>query len=137
MHRRFSLGSGLVLVFFALAPVTAGEPSGSPAVAKPIPSAAEVQQTVWRYFQGRRDFQSGDLITSDSVAPLLEELQRQGLPLADADEILEAVLGKGDFLVRQFGGRPAKSSCAHFRVSERLRPAGSARRLAPRRANRP
>ena len=102
MDRRFSLGSGLVLVLLALTPVAAGQQAGTAVSGKPIPSLADVQQTVWRYFQGYRDFQPGDLITSDHVAPLLKELQGKGLPLADADEILEAVPGKDAFLFRQF-----------------------------------
>ncbi len=90
------------MVFLALTPTTAGERVGPVVTAKPIPSLADVQQTVRRYFQARRDFQSGDLITRDDVAPLLAELQRKGLPLADASEIREAVLAKDTFLVQQF-----------------------------------
>jgi hypothetical protein len=102
MNRRFPLLGGVVLVLLVLAPVAGGQQAGSPATDKPIPSLAEVQRTVWRHFQGRRDFQPGDLITSEDVTPLLAELQRKGLPLADAGEILEAVPGKDAFLVRQF-----------------------------------
>jgi hypothetical protein len=101
MNRRLPFGRGLLLVFLALTPATAGEQAGTAVTVKPIPSLADVQQTVRRYFQGRRDFQSSDLITSDVVAPLLAELQRKGLPLADASEILEAVPAKDDFLVQQ------------------------------------
>jgi hypothetical protein len=82
--------------------MAAGERVGTAATAKPIPSAADVQQTVWRYFQERRDFQPGDPITGDDVRPLLAKLQRKGLPLDDAEEILEAVPDKDAFLVQQF-----------------------------------
>jgi hypothetical protein len=91
-----------VLAILAVAPLAAGPQSGTSAN-KPIPSAAAVEQTVWRYFQGRRDFRSGDLITREDVAPLLKLLRAKGLPLADAAEILEAVPDQDAFLVRQFG----------------------------------
>ena len=102
MDRRSLLASGLVLVLLALTPAAAGEQAGSALSGKPMTPVADVQQTVRRYFQKQRDFQPGDLITSEDVRPLIEELQRKGLPLADADEILEAVPGKDAFLVSQF-----------------------------------
>lgn len=102
----------VALAVLALVSPATGQESGTSGTGKPIPSAATVQQIVARYFQGRRDYRSGDLITRDDVAPLLRQLQAKGLPLADADEILEAVPGKDAFLVRQFG-TPAGRSFMH------------------------
>jgi len=120
----FPLLSGLVSTLLALVPAVAAEPSGGPAQAKPIPAFATVQQVVVRYFQARRDFQSGDLITADVVEPLLAELQQKGLPLSDAAEILEDVPAKGDFLVGQFntptGRKFMRRIAAYPNVYDRL-----------------
>jgi hypothetical protein len=92
----------LLIAFFSLAPA-AGRQNGTAQPNGRIPSAAAVEQAVWGYFQGRRDFRAGDLITRDQVAPLLKQLQTNGLPLSDADEILETLPAADSFLVQQFG----------------------------------
>ena len=77
-------------------------PPTDPAKAKPIPAFSEVQKAVGRYFAKQGDFQPGDLITRKQIEPLLTELQRMGLPLADAKQILDKAPAKGDFLVERF-----------------------------------
>ena len=120
----FPLVSGVVSIFLALAPAVAAEPTGRPAQTKPIPAFAEVQRAVARYFQARRDFQPGDLITAADVKPLLAELQQKGLLLGDVEEILEDVPAKGEFLVGQFntptGRKFMRRIAAYPNVYDRL-----------------
>ena len=120
------MGKRSGLAFLALTPVTAGQRAGTAAKPQPIPSLADVQQTVSRYFQGRRDFQPGDLLTRDDVIPLLVELQEKGLLLADADEIWDACPPR-TFSSReiQHAGRPEVHG-PHCLLPQRLRSAGSA-----------
>jgi hypothetical protein len=68
---------------------------------QPIPSFSDVQKAVWQYFQKQDDFQPGDLLSRDQVEPLFPQLQRMGLPLADAKQILESLPSKDEFLVQQ------------------------------------
>lgn len=68
---------------------------------KPIPSLSEVKQAVLRYFKAQPDFRTGDLVTRDQVEPLLRQLQKMGLPLPDAKQILEKVPSKDEFLAQQ------------------------------------
>jgi hypothetical protein len=68
---------------------------------KPIPTFAEVQKVVIRYFNADPDYKPGDLITREDVEPLLLQLQKLGLPLTDADKILARVHSKDDFLSQQ------------------------------------
>lgn len=70
---------------------------------KSIPPFSEAQQAVSRYFGARENFRSGDLITREDVEPLLAQLQKKGLPLSDAGQILQNVPAKGEFLVDQLG----------------------------------
>jgi hypothetical protein len=67
----------------------------------PIPKFSDVRKTVLQYFEKRPDFKPDDLITREDVEPLLKQLQKKGLPLDDADEILEKLPGEGEFLVDQ------------------------------------
>jgi hypothetical protein len=99
MQRPIILASvTLLLVGAATIVVAAGAPN---AAAKPIPSLSELRQGVLRYFQAQPDYQPGDLITRDKVEPLLLQLQRKGLPLPNAKQILEKVPAKDDFLAKQ------------------------------------
>jgi hypothetical protein len=94
---RIILLSGIASIALGVVELSVAAPGGS----KPVPPFASVQQAVWRYFQARPDFQPADLITREDVAPLLIELRRKGLPLADAEQILEKVPAAGEFLVDQ------------------------------------
>jgi hypothetical protein len=84
----------------------AGEPTkgGKDDKPKPIPSSSELRDVAVRYFQSHfpQDYRDGDLITRESVAPLIAELQKRGVPLPDGPEILAKVLSSGDFLAVQF-----------------------------------
>jgi hypothetical protein len=98
----------VAVLFWGVAAAALAAPAANSAKGKPIPPFADVEQTVAQHFESRRDYQSGDLITKEAVAPLLAQLQKKGFPLADAKQILEQVPGKGEFLVDQLstpGGR--------------------------------
>ena len=69
---------------------------------KPIPPFSELRQTVLSYFQTQSDYQPGDLITREEVEPLLNRIEKLGLPLPDANRILEKVLPEDSFMARQF-----------------------------------
>ena len=108
MCRRMALVNCVTAVLLGVGPGIAAAPVGDRSDGKPIPSFAEVRRTVLEYFEEQPDFKSGDLITRDEVAPLLSLLKKQGLPLADAKEILKKTPAKGEFLVDQLstkGGR--------------------------------
>jgi hypothetical protein len=68
---------------------------------KPIPSMSEIKQVVLGYFQAKPDYRAGDLITREEVEPLLGKLQKMGLPLADAKQILDKLPSKNEFLATQ------------------------------------
>jgi hypothetical protein len=89
------------IICWATSLAVAAAPTGASAAGKDVPPFSEVQQTVWRCFQSRPDFQPNDLITCEDVAPLLSQLQQKGFPLRDAKQILEKVPAKGEFLVSQ------------------------------------
>ncbi len=90
--------------WFLLIIVAAG---GSAAVGRAddglIPKSSEVRQAVLRYFQARRDYRPGDLITREAAGPLLGQLRQKGLPLSDSEQILESMPAKDGFLARQLG----------------------------------
>ncbi len=81
--------------------VFAAPPAEKPAQSKPIPSFAKIQQSVEEYFKEIPNFRKNDLITRDMVEPLLKQLQKLGLPLADASQIVEKVPSKDEFLAVQ------------------------------------
>jgi hypothetical protein len=90
-----------------VAATAAAEPQ--PAGTKPsIPSMSEIRQAVLRHFQAKPDYQSGDLITREEVDPLLVKLQRMGLPLPDAKEILAKVPSKGEGFVALLSTRDGR-----------------------------
>ena len=95
------LASGLVALFLGVLSAMAAAPADGPAKGQPLPPFAEVQLAVLRYFEARPNYRPGDLITREDVRPLLAELQKKGLPLPDAKQILEKVPAKGEFLVDQ------------------------------------
>jgi hypothetical protein len=98
MRRLTTLLSGAILL---LGHVAAACAAGPQPAANPIPSLSEIKQSVLRYFQALPDYQSGDLITQDQVAPLLMNLKKMGLPLPNARQILERVPAKDEFLAKQ------------------------------------
>lgn len=100
MRHRILLLSGMAVLVLGLVPAIAATPATQPK-GKTIPPFLGVRQTVWQYFQATPDFQPGDLIVREDVAPLLAQLQRTWLPPADAGKILEKVPAKGEFLVSQ------------------------------------
>jgi hypothetical protein len=102
MHELPRFVGGAVAVFLGVLSALAAAPAGSPpAKGGPLPPFSEVEQTVTRYFAARPGYRPGDVITRDAVKPLLAELQKQGLPLPDAKQILEKVPAKGEFFVDQ------------------------------------
>jgi hypothetical protein len=101
MRHLTQLSSGMIALFLGVLQAVAATPAAAPAKGKPIPPLAEVQQTVSRYFEARPDYRPGDLITKADVEPLLAQLKKKGLPLADAGEILEKMPANGEFLVEQ------------------------------------
>lgn len=100
-RRRIVTWHCIMAILLGFASGVSADSTGRQGKDKPIPPFSEVRQAVWRYFQQQRDFQPTDLITSEEVEPLLPQLQRMGLPLADAKQILEKVPAKGEFLVEQ------------------------------------
>lgn len=76
---------------------------GNAAAVTPIPPFAQVRQTVLQYFAKQPNYETGDLITADQVTKLLEQLRRQGLPLADGAQIVAQTPAAGEFLVEQLG----------------------------------
>lgn len=119
MHQRFLftlLLSGMAASLLGIASAVAATPASSPKD-KPIPPFVEVRQDVERYFRAMPDFQLGDLLTRDDVAPLLAQLQRTWLSPVDAGKILEKVPVKGEFLVNQLStpdGRKFMRSIAAY-----------------------
>jgi hypothetical protein len=108
MNRQIVARPGLIAILLGIASVAFADSADAPGKVKSIPPFSEVQQTVWRHFEKQRDFQPDDLITREQVEPLLAQLQRMGLPLDDAKQILDKLPTKSDFLVEQFntpGGR--------------------------------
>jgi hypothetical protein len=108
MHRHIIAWHGTLAILLGVASGALADPPGKPSKVKSIPPFSEVQKTVWQHFQGQGDFQPVDLITREQVEPLLAQLERMGLPLPDAKQILDKLPAKGDFLVEQFcapGGR--------------------------------
>lgn len=67
-----------------------------------LPSMSAIKQAVESNFKADPNYRPGDLITRDEVEPLLAKLQRMGLPLPDAKQILEKVLTSDDFVAKQF-----------------------------------
>lgn len=102
MQRRIFLT--VALIFLSAAAVAA-----APTKIKPIPSFSEIKQVTLRYFQAMPDYRPGDLITQDQVGPLLTQLQRMGLPLPKAREILEKVLTTDNFLAQQLSSPKGRS----------------------------
>jgi len=103
---RLTLTAGLVWLAMAVASVVAAAQDTvqkPPATQTeiPIPAYKDIERVVSKHFGRQPDFQPRDLITRDQVKPLLGQLKRLGLPLADADQILELVPAKGEFLVDQ------------------------------------
>lgn len=98
MKRQTSLFSAAIVLFTVALAVAADKPA---ARTKPIPSLSEVRQVVLRYFKAQPDFRSGDLITRNQVEPLLRQLQKLGLPLPDAKQILELTPASDEFLAQQ------------------------------------
>jgi hypothetical protein len=83
----------------------------------PIPKLTVVQQAVLQYFQAQTDYQSGDWITQESVRPVLKQLQKIGLPLPDAGDILDDTPTKDEFLSEQLAtpaGRKFMRRIARF-----------------------
>lgn len=64
----------------------------------PPPKFEKIEEAVWRYFQARHNFQSGDLITKEQVEPLLTELKRIGFGLTDPQAILDIIPDNNEFL---------------------------------------
>ena len=91
---------GTIILLFA----AAAEPAAGKDKTKSIPSSSELKQAVLRYFQDHapKGYQAGDLLTRENIEPLLAQLQKQGLPLPDAKQILESVPSKNEFLAEQF-----------------------------------
>jgi hypothetical protein len=98
MKRQLLLFSAAIVLFGIAVADAADKPA---ARTKPIPSLSEMRQVVLRYFKDQPDFVSGDLITRDQVEPLLRQLQKMGLPLPDARQILELTLSSDEFLPQQ------------------------------------
>lgn len=101
MHYIILRPVSMVLVLLCAMAVFAAPPSGKQAKTTPIPSFAEVKQTVAQYFEAMPKFRENDLLTRDVVEPLLGKLQKMGLPLADAGQILGKVPSKDEFLADQ------------------------------------
>ncbi len=114
MRHPIVLLSCATTILLGVAAAISAAPAGGQANTKPIPPFSEVQQTVSRHFQTRPDFQPGDLITREDVAPLLTQLQKMGLPLADAGKILEKVPAKGEFLVDQLSTPNGRKFMRHI-----------------------
>ncbi|MCE5269211.1 MAG: hypothetical protein LLG00_15145 [Planctomycetaceae bacterium] len=93
----------------ALIVLVAASAQSSLAATRPIPQFSEVRQAVLRYFQARRDYRPGDLITRQTIAPLLGQLQQKGLPLPDSKQILESVPSDDGFLARQLATPAGRS----------------------------
>lgn len=100
MHQWLLLVNAIVVLLLGIAPARAATPANQPADTT-IPLFSEVRDVVLQHFQAKPDFQSGDLITRDDVAPLLAQFQRTWLPAADAAQILERVPVRGEFLVNE------------------------------------
>jgi hypothetical protein len=99
MKRRTLLFSAAIVLLGVVVAVAAEKNGGS---VKPIPSMSEIRDAVLRYFRDQHDYRAGDLVTKEQVEPLLRQLQRMGLPLPDAKQILEKVPAKDEFLAEQF-----------------------------------
>ena len=108
MNRQIVAWHWSMAILLGIASGAFADSASDPGKVKSIPPFSEVQKTVWQHFEKQGDFQPGDLITREQVEPLLAQLQRMGLPLSDAKQILDKLPAKGDFLVEQFstpGGR--------------------------------
>jgi hypothetical protein len=86
----------LLVLLLGVAAVMAADPP------KPLPLFSELKQAVLSYFQAQPDYQPGDLITREQVAPLLVQVEKLGLPLPEARQLLEKVLPQDSFMARQF-----------------------------------
>jgi len=95
-----------------------------PVKTKPIPPFTEVEKSVQEYFKAIKGFQKNDLLTRKMVEPLLKQLQKSGLPLSDAAQILAKVPSEDEFLAvqlssergRQFMRRISKYPDGYDRV---------------------
>jgi hypothetical protein len=105
MQRPIILLSATLILLVQATLMAADTPATAP---KPIPSMSELRQVVLRYFQAQPDYRAGDLITQDKVEPLLVQIQRMGLPLPNAKQILNSVPAKNEFLAEQLRTRKGK-----------------------------
>ena len=90
---------GTIAFLLSVAPVLAAGTTGALSTDKPIPPFNRVEKTVMQYYEKIPGYKAGDLITQKEVEPLLEQLEKQGLPL-DIKQLLAKVPAKGEFLVR-------------------------------------
>ena len=67
---------------------------------QPLPSFAQVKETLARHFEGS-GIEANDLICQSDVKPIFKLLQMLGWEVVDSREILTRVLPDNNFLVRQ------------------------------------
>ena len=92
--------SSMMVLWLGVAPALAAPTIGAASTGKPIPPFDQVKKSVLQYFEKIPNYRARDLITQKEVAPLLNQLQKEGLPL-DAKKILKKVPAEGEFLVNQ------------------------------------
>ena len=98
----------LVGTMFGLAVAWAGHGAGGAAESEPLPTFADVTETVRRHFETMPDYQPGDIIARSQVEPLFTQLKRMGWTVADRKSILNNVPADNAYLVRQLRTRPGR-----------------------------
>lgn len=78
-----------------------------------FPTFEKVQQTVEKHFSAYRNYQSGDLITSNDVESLFRKLEKINWKVADRKDILKQVLSSGDWMARQFSTNSGRDFMRH------------------------
>lgn len=111
MYHKIISMSGVVLLLGVAAAMAADDNTK-----KPIPQSSELRQAVLSYFQAQPDYQPGDLITREEVAPLLTQIETMGLPLPNAKQILEKVPAKDSFLAKQLSTPQGRTFMRQIKV---------------------
>ncbi len=78
----------------------------------PVPAKddfAPTRQQVLAYFRQKPDYRPGDFVTREDALPLLNKLQKSGLPAADAGKIASQMVGRSEFLAAQLATPQGKA----------------------------
>ncbi len=91
--RAFKTAAILLVVCLVIEQVQAADPL--------LPSLDRIEKVVVNHFSTLTDYQPGDLISRDQVKPIFKALAAIGWKVSDADEILNLVPDKDEFMVRE------------------------------------